>query len=78
MSDMARAKKAIDGVFGRSAGMEHEFELWQDGIMVAAAGSDNEDEARREIWHYAMQYVQDGPIEIKSPTGSDPRMPSAK
>lgn len=48
----------------------HEFEIWQDGICVASAGSNNEADARREIWHYAMQYAQDGPVVVKNPTGS--------
>lgn len=41
------------------------YELWQDGIMVASVCGGTEEQARREIEHYAMQYVVDGPVEIR-------------
>lgn len=40
-------------------------ELWQDGIMVASVSGPTEASVDREIQHYAMMYVQDGPVEIK-------------
>jgi len=40
-----------------------EFEVWQDGIMVASSSGPRED-AMREIRHYASQYAQDGTIEV--------------
>lgn len=40
-----------------------EFELWQDGMMMASASGLRED-ALREVQHYADQYIQDGPIEM--------------
>lgn len=49
------------------------YELWQDGVMVASAEGE-EETARKEIWHYAMFYGQDGPVEIRS-NGGDIRQP---
>lgn len=43
----------------------HEFEVWQDGIMVASAVCDDRGRALAEIMHYAMIYSQDGPVEIR-------------
>jgi len=43
----------------------HRFQLWQDGIMVAAVDSPNRHSAMREIAHYAAVYEQDGPVKIK-------------
>jgi hypothetical protein len=40
-----------------------EFEVWQDGEMVASASGQRED-ALCEIRHYAAQYAQDGLIEV--------------
>jgi len=40
-----------------------EFEVWQEGIMVACSSGPRED-AMREIRHYASQYAQDGQIEV--------------
>lgn len=47
--------------------MDYEYELWQDGIKVAAVVADNEADARREMLHYAAIYGQDGPYEIRGP-----------
>lgn len=44
---------------------EYEFELWQDGVMVAGVYSPDLERARAEIMHYAMVYAQDGPCEIR-------------
>lgn len=41
------------------------FEIVQGGIAVVIGGGDNLDDVRREMVHYAMMYVQDGPITIK-------------
>lgn len=38
-----------------------EFEVVQNGAVVASAGAASEDAARREAIHYAMMYAQDGP-----------------
>lgn len=35
-----------------------EYELWQDDMCVAASND------KSEIGRYAMQYVEDGPVEI--------------
>lgn len=42
----------------------YRFELWQDGMVVAAVESYKKTFARNEIDHYALVYGQDGPIEI--------------
>lgn len=52
---------------GADAPKEYEFEIWQRGIVVACGSGTSLDDVRREMLHYAMQYVQDGPIKI---TGS--------
>jgi hypothetical protein len=42
-----------------------EFEVVQNGTVVASAGSADEDAARREAMHYAMMYAQDGPCVVR-------------
>lgn len=42
-----------------------DYQLWQDGVMVAAVSAGNKEDALREINHYAMMYSQDGPVEIR-------------
>lgn len=42
----------------------HRFQLWQDGIMVAAVESASRHSAMKEIAHYAAVYEQDGPVKI--------------
>jgi hypothetical protein len=44
---------------------EVEFEVWQDEMPVAVTSSKDEHAAFREALHYAAQYSQDGPVEIK-------------
>ena len=44
---------------------EIEIGAFQGGMMVASATSENHDAALREAMHYAMQYAQDGPVEVK-------------
>ncbi len=41
-----------------------EYRLIQGGQPVAFAGGPNDD-ARREIMHYALVYSQDGPVRIE-------------
>lgn len=36
-----------------------------NGTIAASGDAPTEDEARREMEHYAMQYSQDGPIEVQ-------------
>ncbi len=44
--------------------MMERVEIWQDGLMVAAmSGPDGSCGA--DASHYAMQYGQDGPIEVR-------------
>jgi hypothetical protein len=40
---------------------EWEFEVEQEGLIVAEGSAPDEETARREAMHYAMMYVQDGP-----------------
>jgi hypothetical protein len=47
--------------------MSTKFELWQDGIMVAEVEGPTFEEARSEIMHHAMDYAQDGKVEIRGP-----------
>ena len=42
---------------------EMQFELWQDGVMVAQVVGPSQ-QAWQEIRHYALMYVQDGPVVI--------------
>lgn len=44
---------------------DYEFEIWQGGIAVAMGSGPDLDAVRREMLHYATQYIQDGPITIK-------------
>lgn len=41
------------------------YELWQDGIVVASVSSPSDERSIHEILHYAGQYWQDGPLEIR-------------
>ncbi len=41
-----------------------DFEIWQDGMMVAGASATDVADAWREAVHYAAVYGQDGPVEI--------------
>jgi hypothetical protein len=41
-----------------------DFEVWQDGMMVASAGASDVSRAWGEAVHYAAMYGQDGPVEI--------------
>lgn len=45
-----------------------EYRLIQGGIEVASVCGPSED-ARREIVHYAMMYVEDGPVRIEQRQG---------
>lgn len=44
---------------------EYWFEIWQRGIVVAEGAGPVLEDVGREIVRYAVQYVQDGPIEIR-------------
>lgn len=51
-----------------------EFEVWQEGMVVATTSAANEDAALREAMHYAMMYAQDGPpVEVRpaQPPGAE-------
>ena len=41
------------------------FELRQDGQVVAEGEAQNQADAQREGFHYALMYAQDGPVELK-------------
>lgn len=41
-----------------------EFKLTQNGRMVAGSFGLTRADAHREIFHYALTYAQDGPVEV--------------
>jgi len=43
----------------------YEFEVVQDGIVVARASAKEREDALREIYHYAQVYGQDGPVRVR-------------
>lgn len=48
--------------------MRHIRELWQDVVVVAEVDAETEEEAEREIKHYALMYSKDGDVLIKKRT----------
>lgn len=42
----------------------YKYSLIQDGIVVASVGAPSEEQAKKEIDHYALMYSQDGPVKI--------------
>lgn len=46
--------------------MNYAYGLFQAGVMVAAVYSARQEDAEREIAHYALIYGQDGPVEIRA------------
>lgn len=45
--------------------MKYKYQLFQHGVMVAQIESASEQQAEKEINHYAIMYCQDGPVQIK-------------
>lgn len=45
-------------------GVEYEYEVWQDGTLQAGGRENDYTSAQLEANHYAMMYIQDGPVEI--------------
>ena len=43
---------------------DFEFQVWQDGIMVAGGNGPSRQEVVREAKHYVSQYAQDGPVKV--------------
>lgn len=43
---------------------QYGYKLIQGGIVVAQVEASTDEEANREINHYAMMYAQDGPVKI--------------
>lgn len=41
------------------------FQLWQNGTMVASVAAPTFDRAAREIMHYASVYTSEGPCQVK-------------
>lgn len=41
------------------------YELWQNGMRVAAVDAPDDESALREIGHYAMMYSQDDPVPVR-------------
>ncbi len=44
----------------------YKFSLFQDGVMVVGVEAKNIEAALKEIQHYALIYLQDGPVVIKA------------
>lgn len=44
--------------------VEYEYEVWQDGVLQAGGRENDYASAKAEANHYAMMYIQDGPVEI--------------
>jgi hypothetical protein len=44
------------------------YDLLQEGVVVASVSSNNKENALKEIWHYALVYLQDGPVTIRKGT----------
>ena len=44
---------------------EVEFEVWQDGEMVAGGTAPNSKAVLQKADHYARMYRQDGPVEVR-------------
>lgn len=42
------------------------FDLIQEGMVVASVTDSDEEQAFREIMHYACIYSQDGPVKVKA------------
>lgn len=52
--------------------MGWEFSIEQGGLTVAEGSGPDLDSVRREAFHYAMQYAQDGPLILRlSPTAME-------
>jgi hypothetical protein len=43
---------------------DYHFKIWQGGIVVVEGGGADLEDVKRDMVHYAAQYVQDGPIKI--------------
>lgn len=52
---------------------EYWFEIWQGGIVVAEGSGPFLDDVGRDMVRYAVQYVQDGPVEIRGSQELRPR-----
>jgi len=42
----------------------YRYRLYQGGVMVVYVEAPTKEQAVREIQHYAMMYLQDGPVKI--------------
>lgn len=50
-----------------------EFDVWQEGGVVASVSAASEDAALREAMHLAMMYAQDGPpVEVRPAQPQEP------
>ena len=47
----------------------HKYRLLQDGLIVAFTEASTDEQAKREIMHYAMIYSEDGPIKVQKLKG---------
>lgn len=44
---------------------EYEFEIEQDGMVVASGSGSDRDRIRSMAMHYALMYAQDGPVTMR-------------
>lgn len=49
--------------------MSNEARIVQAGVVVAAVDCPTEQQCSSEIWHYAQQYAEDGPLVIEMKKG---------
>ncbi len=62
----------------RATQQEYEFEVVQDGIVVASAWGRDRDRTLAEAAHYAAMYAQDGPVLLRiKPDKRKRRKPAA-
>lgn len=71
---MTGLRASIDRALGKTS-ERYTFQIWQGGIVVVEGGGQDLEEVKREMVHYAAQYVQDGPIKI---TGSPELAPEPR
>lgn len=50
---------------------EHEFEVVQDGMVVAIVSGGDREQCLREAMHYVAIYSQDGECQVKGITPED-------
>lgn len=78
---MGKMGKRVDTTIGvgiKVTPQEYEYQVIQDGVVVASAWGQNRDRVLAEASHYAAQYAQDGPIELRIKPDHRKRRASAR